>query len=57
VRINAVAFAYNPERVPPASVPRTAQDLLDPSLAGLCITVYPHDDDVTLYRYDTIVQK
>jgi ABC-type Fe3+ transport system substrate-binding protein len=56
-RVIAVVFAYNPDRVPAASVPRSAQDFLDPSLGGLCITVYPHDDDVTLYRYDTIVQK
>ena len=56
-RVIAVAFAYNPDRVPAASVPHSAQDFLDPSLGGLCITVYPHDDDVTLYRYDTIVQK
>jgi ABC-type Fe3+ transport system substrate-binding protein len=57
IRISDVAYAYNPDRVPAASVPHSAPDFLDPSVAGLCITVYPHDDDVTLYRYDTIVQK
>jgi ABC-type Fe3+ transport system substrate-binding protein len=57
LRVSAVAFAYNPERVPEDAVPRTALDFLDPRLAGLCITCYPHDDDVTLYQFDTIVQK
>ncbi|HZS01805.1 MAG TPA: ABC transporter substrate-binding protein [Chloroflexota bacterium] len=57
IRVTGVAFAYSPGRVPEENVPRTALDFLDPKLGGLCITCYPHDDDVTLYRYDTIVQK
>jgi ABC-type Fe3+ transport system substrate-binding protein len=57
IRVNAVGFAYSPQRVPEDAVPRTAMDFLDPRLAGLCITCYPQDDDVTLYQYDTIVQR
>ena len=36
--------------------PDPALDFLGPQLAGLCITCYPQDDELTLYRYDTIVQ-
>jgi ABC-type Fe3+ transport system substrate-binding protein len=57
IRVNAVGYAYSPERVPEDAVPHSALDFLDPRLAGLCITCYPQDDDVTLYQYDTIVQK
>ncbi len=57
IRVTGVAFAYSPARVPEDNVPRTALDFLDPKLGGLCITCYPHDDDVTLYRFDTIVQR
>jgi ABC-type Fe3+ transport system substrate-binding protein len=57
LRVSAVAFAYNPDRVPEDAVPRTALEFLDPRLAGMSIACYPHDDDVTLYQFDTIVQK
>src|SRR5579883_2602349 len=57
LRVGAVAFAYNPDRLPEDVVPATAQDFLDPQLGGLCITCYPQDDDLTLYRYTTIVDK
>lgn len=57
VYVSGLAFAYSPDRVPADKVPQTALDFLDPKLAGLCITCYPQDDELTLYRYDTIVQK
>ncbi|HEY7067528.1 MAG TPA: extracellular solute-binding protein [Chloroflexota bacterium] len=57
IRVGALGFAYSTDRVPPDKVPETAQDFLDPQLAGLCITTYPQADELALYRYDTIVQK
>ena len=38
IRVVAVAYAYNPDRVLAASVPRSALDFLDPGAAGLCST-------------------
>jgi ABC-type Fe3+ transport system substrate-binding protein len=57
IRVGALVFSYSPDRVPADKVPQTALDFLDPQLAGLCITCYPQQDELTLYRYDTIVQK
>ena len=52
-----IAYAYNPKLVDKGDVPKSAKDFLNPRFAGKIITTYPHDDDVTLYLYSTIVQK
>jgi ABC-type Fe3+ transport system substrate-binding protein len=57
VRVYALAYGYNPTLVAPGDVPRSALDFLKPEFSGKVISTYPHDDDITLYLYHTIVQK
>jgi ABC-type Fe3+ transport system substrate-binding protein len=57
VRVYALAYAYNPELVGPDDIPKSALDFLSPKFSGKVISTYPHDDDITLYLYYTIVQK
>jgi ABC-type Fe3+ transport system substrate-binding protein len=57
VRVYALAYAYNPALVAPGEVPRSALDFLKPEFSEKIISTYPHDDDITLYLYHTIVQK
>ena len=57
VAVYAVAYAINPERVRREDAPTSALDFLDPKFSGQVISTYPHDDDITLYLYWTIVQK
>jgi ABC-type Fe3+ transport system substrate-binding protein len=57
IQVNAVMYAYNPDRVAAADVPKSAPDFLAPRFQGFTITCWPQDDDITLYLYDMIVQK
>jgi ABC-type Fe3+ transport system substrate-binding protein len=57
VFVTAVAYAYNPALVKSADVPKSALDFLKPEFKGLTIACYPHDDDITLYLFHTIVRR
>ncbi|MDB5955229.1 extracellular solute-binding protein [Ramlibacter sp.] len=57
VRVFALAYGYNPDLVAPQDVPKSALDFLHPRFSGKVISTYPHDDEITLYLYYTIVQK
>ena len=50
-------YGYNPEKVQEADVPKSALDFLKPPFRGNIVTVYPTDDDATLYNFDLIVEK
>jgi ABC-type Fe3+ transport system substrate-binding protein len=54
---NALTYAYNTSKVRAEDAPKSAQDFLKPMFAGKVITVYPADDDATLYLFYLIVQK
>ncbi len=54
---NALTYAYNISKVRAEDAPKSAQDFLKPIFAGKVITVYPADDDATLYLFHLIVQK
>jgi ABC-type Fe3+ transport system substrate-binding protein len=57
VTIGALSYAYNTEKLAATDIPKSALDFLKPSFSGKLITTYPHDDDITLYLFSTIVQK
>ena len=57
VHVNTITYAYNTMLVRPEDAPRSALDFLKPQFRGKLITVYPADDDATLYLFDTIVEK
>ncbi len=57
VFVTAVAYAYNPNLVQAADAPRSALDFLKPELRGKIVACYPHDDDITLYLFYTIVRR
>ena len=57
VFVTAVAYAYNPNLVKAADVPKSALDFLKPEFRGMAISCYPHDDDITLYLFNTIVRR
>jgi len=57
VSINAHPYAYNPQLVKPADVPKSALDFLKPEFRGKVVAAYPQDDDATLYDFDSIVRK
>lgn len=57
VTLHGLTYNYNTAKVPPADVPKSALDFLSPKFKGRIITTYPHVDDVTLYLYQTIVDK
>ena len=57
VFVTAVAYAYNPQLVKPENVPKSALDFLKPEFNGKMIACYPHDDDITLYLFATIVKR
>ena len=52
---NALTYAYNTARVRAEDAPKSAQDFLKPMFAGKVITVYPADDDATLWLFHKIV--
>jgi len=55
--VTAVAYAYNPTLLKDAAVPKSALDFLKPEFRGMMISCYPHDDDITLYLFNTIVRR
>src|SRR5262245_18646657 len=55
VFVISVSYAYNRDRVKEA--PRSAKDFLRPEFRGKMISCYPHDDDITLYLFYTVVQR
>jgi len=57
VYVNGLVYAYNPQKVKPESVPRTALDFTRPEFKDQIITTYPHVDDVTLYLYSILTGK
>src|SRR6516164_5854273 len=59
VAVNAIpmSYGYNSEKVQEADVPKSALDFLKPQFRGKVVTVYPTDDDATLYNFDLIVRK
>jgi ABC-type Fe3+ transport system substrate-binding protein len=57
VFVTAVAYAYNSDLVKPEAVPKSALDFLKPEFHGKLVTCYPHDDDITLYLFYTIVRR
>ena len=57
VFVTAVSYAYNPQLMKPADVPKSALDFLKPEFRGKIISCYPHDDDITLYLFSTIVRR
>lgn len=59
VAANAIPmfYGYNPADVQEADVPRSATDFLKPQFRGRVVSVYPTDDDATLYNFDLIVRK
>jgi len=57
VFVTAVGYAYNPALVQAADVPKSALDFLKPEFRGKMVSCYPHDDDITLYLFHTIVRR
>jgi ABC-type Fe3+ transport system substrate-binding protein len=55
--VGTLSYAYNPQLVKPADVPKSALDFLKAEFRGKMIACYPHDDDATLYLFYTIAQK
>ncbi len=52
-----IVYGYNSDKVQEADVPKSPLDFLQPQFRGKVVTVYPTDDDATLYNFDLIVQK
>jgi ABC-type Fe3+ transport system substrate-binding protein len=59
VAVNAIPmlYGYNSDKVQEADVPKSALDFLKPMFRGQIVTVYPTDDDATLYNFELIVRK
>jgi hypothetical protein len=57
VAVNAHPYAYNPNLVPAAEVPKSALDFLKPEFRDKVISAYPADDDATMYVFYSIVRK
>lgn len=59
VAVNAIPmfYGYNAEKVPQANVPKSALDFLRAEFRGKVVTVYPTDDDATLYNFHLLVRK
>jgi ABC-type Fe3+ transport system substrate-binding protein len=55
--VTTLSYAYNTKLVKSEDVPKSALDFLKPMFKGKIIACYPHDDDATLYAFDTIVKK
>ncbi len=50
-------YGYNSEKVQEADIPKSPLDFLKTQFRGKAVTVYPTDDDATLYNFDLIVRK
>ena len=57
VFVTTVSYAYNKDLVKPDDAPKSAVDFLKPEFKGKMISCYPHDDDITLYLFYTLVQR
>jgi len=57
VFVTSVSYAYNKDLVKPGAEPKSADDFLKPEFKGRMISCYPHDDDITLYLFYTLVQR
>src|SRR5262249_4016914 len=57
ITVYGLSYGYNTAKVAGDAVPHAAIDFLKPEFNGRIITTYPHVDDVTLYLYQTIVDK
>jgi ABC-type Fe3+ transport system substrate-binding protein len=57
VFVTSVSYAYNKDLVKPDDAPTSAKDFLKPEFRGKMIACYPHDDDITLYLFYTVVQR
>ena len=57
VFVTSVSYAYNRDLVKPGDAPKSATDFLKPEFRGRMISCYPHDDDITLYLFYTLVQR
>ena len=57
ITVNMIAYTYNTRGVQRADVPQSALDFLKPQFRGNAVTPYPADDDITLYRFHTIVER
>ena len=57
VFVTSVSYAYNKELVKPADTPKSAKDFLKPEFKGKMVSCYPHDDDITLYLFYTLVDQ
>jgi ABC-type Fe3+ transport system substrate-binding protein len=55
--VNTITYAYNTNLVRPEDAPQSALDFLKTPFHGRLVTVYPADDDATLYLFHTIVAK
>ena len=57
VFVTSVSYAFNKDLVKRADVPKSATDFLKSEFKGKMIACYPHDDDITLYLFYTVVQR
>src|SRR3954452_6216292 len=57
ITVYGLGYSYNTSKLAAGAVPRSAPDFLRPEFKDKIITTYPHVDDVTLYLYQTIVDK
>jgi len=57
VFVTSVSYAYNKDLVKPGDAPTSAKDFLKPEFKGKMISCYPHDDDITLYLFYTVLQR
>ena len=57
ITVYGLGYSYNTGKLAANAVPKAAPDFLKPEFQGKIITTYPHVDDVTLYLYQTIVDK
>ena len=57
VFVTSVSYAFNKDLVKPADAPKSAKDFLKAEFKGKMIACYPHDDDITLYLFYTVVQR
>jgi len=57
ITVHGIGYAYNTQKIASGQVPKSALDFLKPEFKGKIITTYPHLDDVTLYLYQSIVDK
>jgi ABC-type Fe3+ transport system substrate-binding protein len=57
ITVYGLAYGYNTSKLRSNDVPKSAAEFLKPEFKDRIVTTYPHVDDVTLYLYQTIVDK